>query len=141
MQYIWIKNLYNVNSSVLTLKLPGVRSKFKTKFYFIFLLKLYNFCRCFQWQSTHTVSKEKCKNLEYQKKSAFGIFLSFKFKGRAIWPSPGSFRVKRSYVRITPMAKIGRKIYVTSICDWVWHATWLFFIQDLCISYLKIPSS
>ena len=23
-----------------------------------------------------------------------GIFLSFKYKGRAIWPSPGSFRVK-----------------------------------------------
>ena len=24
-----------------------------------------------------------------------GIFLSFKFKGRAIWPSPGSFRVMK----------------------------------------------
>ena len=26
-----------------------------------------------------------------------GIFLSFKFRGRAIWPSPGSFRVKTLY--------------------------------------------
>ena len=48
-------------------------------------------------QSTHTVSKKKCINIEYQeKKSAFGIFLSFKFKGRAIWPSPSRFRVSYS---------------------------------------------
>ena len=42
---------------------------------------------------THTVSKKKCINLEYQEKLVLGIF-SFKFKGGAIWPSPGSFRVK-----------------------------------------------
>ena len=38
--------------------------------------------------------KEKNINLEYQEKINIGYILSFKFKGRAIWPPPGSFRVK-----------------------------------------------
>ena len=76
--------------SNLTLKLPGVRSKFITKFILFFFQDCRIFCRCFQLQSTHTALKKKCRNLEYQKKSALGIFLSFKFKVRAIGPSPAA---------------------------------------------------
>ena len=42
---------------------------------------------------SHCIKVKMYKFRIPRKKSALGIFLSFKFKGRAIWHSPGSFRV------------------------------------------------
>ena len=54
----------------LTLKLPGVRSKFKTKFYLIFLSKLQNFLQMFSFAIHSGVNKN-----DFQDKFAgYGIY-------------------------------------------------------------------
>ena len=48
------------------------------------------------------------------------------------------YQRSRSWVSSSPTAKIGRNIYVTSYCDWLWDATCnIFGFLDLSISYLK----
>ena len=44
--------------------------------------------------------------MKNKKKFAFGIILSFKFKGRAIWPFQGSFRVNDEAVCRTAPATL-----------------------------------
>ena len=58
-------------------KATGSQIKVQNQFFFFFFFQNCRiFCRCFQLQSTHTISKKKCINLEYQEKISIGyIFI------------------------------------------------------------------
>ena len=58
---------------------------------------------------SHCIKEKMYKFKIPRKKSALGIFLSFKFKGRAIWPSPGSHFVD-----------LNKKIHLNSKTDFVY---------------------
>ena len=85
---------------LLILKLLRDRSKFKIKFSLPFLSKLQNFWQMFSVEINFHLLKENIHNLKIpRKKSAFSRFLAFKYKGRAIWPSPpSSLRVKEDFL-------------------------------------------
>ena len=53
------------------------------------------------------VMLEGIKNTK--KKSALGILLSLKFKGRAIWPSPGIFRINVNIINFEKVEEGGAR--------------------------------
>ena len=59
---------------LLTLKLPGVRSKFKTKYYLIFLLKLYNFLHMFSVAIHSLCIKEKMYQFRIPRKNQQWVY-------------------------------------------------------------------
>ena len=89
-------NILEVSNKIelfLTLKLPRIRSKFKTEFNFIFLSKLQNFCQMFSVAIHSHFIKEKMSKFKIPRKNQHWVyFYHSNLKVGVIWPSPGSFK-------------------------------------------------
>ena len=93
-QFWWNINLVTFlfyNFWVLTLKLPEVRSKFKTKFHFIFLSKLENFLQMFSVAiPSHCIKEKMYKFRKPRKNQHLVYFYPLNLKVGPFSPPPGA---------------------------------------------------